>query len=161
MSKRINISCQSILSFLFNFLSNCLFWCLQWLINSLLSFNNHTSSKYSINRNFSARRNGQQSIFLFPWTFSTLDHSILYGICYGIIMTIYISTTQHFCCVACGWNFFMISKPLFKSCCRKSEIHVCFKLDSFSLMLYILNLEFATNFEEDRYFLLYSCIHIW
>ena len=31
-----------------------------------------------------------------------------------LLMTIYISTTQHFCCVACGWNLFYNFQTVFQ-----------------------------------------------
>ena len=46
-------------------------------------FSNQVSSKYPINFNFSASHKGQQSIFVFPQTFSTIGHLILYSVACG------------------------------------------------------------------------------
>ena len=46
-----------------------------------------------------------------------------------LLMTIYISTTQYFCCVACGWNLFYDFKPFFENCSSKSEKYLFFIVD--------------------------------
>ena len=48
--------------------------------NLLLLLNDLMSSKYSTKCNFCARHKGQRQIFVFPWTFPTINHLILYFI---------------------------------------------------------------------------------
>ena len=89
-----------------------------------------------------------------------MTYLILNGIFASFNDHIYFDNSVFLLC--CLWlkSFIMISKPIFKSCCTKSVVYLFFhRWLHAQHLLDILNLGFATDSEEDKYFSLYSCIH--
>ena len=85
-------------------------------------------STYSIKSTFSARHEGQRSTFVFPQTFSTIDHLIMYGILASFNDHIHYakSVFLHCCLWLKSFLWFL------KSCCSKSEIYIFFIVNLFS-----------------------------
>ena len=86
---------------------------------------------------------------------SILNYNIL-------LMTIYLSTTQYFCCIACGWNrFYNIQTILWKLLQQFRDISLFHNWLHFQHLLYKLNLGFGNVSKENKYFSLYCCTHVW
>ena len=84
-------------------------------------------------------------------------------VCYICIflMTIYISTTQYFCCVACGLNRFCDFQTVFLKLLQEDRnISLFDRWHRFQFLLHILNFGFGTDSGENNYCLLHSYTRI-
>ena len=119
------------------------------------------TSKYSIKCNVSARHKGQRSIFVFPWTSSTINHSILYVIFTSFNDHIYFVNSVFLLC--CLWlkTFLWFPNRSLKIVAASPKYIFSHRWFQFQHLFYILYLEFDTNSGEDKYYSLYICIYIW
>ena len=121
---------------------------------------NWISSKYSIKCNFSAKHKGQWQIFVFPWTFSTIDHLIMYDIFASFNDHIYFYNSIFLFCYLWLKSFLWFPNRSLEVVAASTKYKFSSSLISFSTSALYIKFGVCHWFWKDHYFSLYSCIYL-